>query len=151
MVSILFVCYGNICRSPMAVFVMKDLVKCAGREEEFLIRSEATTDDEAGNPVYPPAKRELAQHGISCEGKVAVRLRTADYAKYDFIIGMEERNVRDILSIVRGDPEGKVKKLLDFTARGGDIADPWFTRRFDVTYRQVSEGCAALLNYLLER
>ncbi len=145
----MFVCHGNICRSPMAEFIMKKLVKDNGLENEFLIKSSATSTEEiwngVGNPVYPPAKAELARHGISCEGKHAVQLTRDDYDKYDLFIGMDSMNIRNMHRILGGDPENKVRKLMDYTDRGGDVADPWYTRSFDVTYRDVLAGCEGLL------
>lgn len=153
MFRIMFVCHGNICRSPMAEFIMKDLVKKQGKEEEFTIKSSATSTEEiwngVGNPVYPPAKAELARHGIGCEGKRAVQLRMDDYDKYDLFIGMDSANIRNMHRILDGDPEGKIRKLMDYTDRGGDVADPWYTRSFDVTYRDVLDGCTALLKDIL--
>ena len=119
---------------------------------KFYIASAATSTEEIwngiGNPVYPPAKRELAKHGISCEGKRAVQITKADYGKYDYILGMEERNIRNILRIVGKDPEGKVKLLLDYSDNPRDIADPWYTGDFESTYRDVVEGCEGFLAYL---
>ena len=145
MIKILFVCHGNICRSPMAEFVMKDLVKKAGLEGQFQIASAATSTEEIGNPVYPPARRKLAEHGISCAGKTARQLTRADYARYDLLIGMDRANIRNMNRICGGDPEGKIKLLLDFTDRPGDVADPWYTGNFDTTWRDVLEGCQKLL------
>ncbi|MBQ3127981.1 MAG: low molecular weight phosphotyrosine protein phosphatase [Clostridia bacterium] len=154
MLKIMFVCHGNICRSPMAEFIMKDLVKKQGKEKDFLILSSATSTEEiwngVGNPVYPPAKAELAKHGISCEGKRAVQLKKDDYDKYDLFIGMDSANIRNMHRILGGDPEGKIRKLMDYTNRGGDVADPWYTRSFDVTYRDVLEGCTELLKTIKE-
>lgn len=152
MISILFICHGNICRSPMAEFVMKDLVRRAGLSEQFHIASAATSTEEIwngiGNPVYPPAKAELARHGISCEGKRAVQLTASDYEKYDYLIGMDSSNIRNMLRMLGGDPEGKVYKLLSFAGSDRDISDPWYTGNFDVTYSDVSRGCSAFLKYL---
>ena len=149
MTKIMFVCHGNICRSPMAEFILKDLVKKQGRENDFLIKSSATSTEEIwdgiGNPVYPPAKAELARHGISCEGKRAVQLSPFDYDKYDLFIGMDRMNIRNMHRILGGDPDGKIRKLMDYTSKGGDVADPWYTRSFDVTYRDVLAGCEGLL------
>ena len=145
MTRILFVCHGNICRSPMAEFVMKDLVKKAGLEGQFQIASAATSTEEIGNPVYPPARRKLAEHGICCAGKTARQLTRADYARYDLLIGMDRANIRNMSRICGGDPEGKIKLLLDFTDRPGDVADPWYTGDFDATWRDVLEGCTGLL------
>lgn len=152
MIKVLFVCLGNICRSPIAEFVLKDMVSRRNLSEKFYIASAATSTEEiwngVGNPVYPPAKRELARHGISCEGKRAVQITKADYEKYDYILGMEERNIRNILRIVGKDPEHKVKLLLDYTDEPRGIADPWYTGDFESTYRDVVEGCEGFLKYL---
>lgn len=145
MIKILFVCLGNICRSPMAEFVMKDMVAKQGRATEFVIASAATSAEESGNGVYPPAKVELARHGIGCKGKYSVQLQRSDYEKYDLLIGMDEGNIRNMRRICGGDPQGKIHKLLDYTVRGGDVADPWYTDRFDVAYRDIFNGCEALL------
>ena len=152
MIKVLFVCLGNICRSPMAEFIFKDMVQTQGIGDQFYIASAATSTEEIwngiGNPVYPPAKRELAKHGISCEGKRAVQMQKADYAKYDYLIGMEERNRRNMLWILGKDPENKVSLLLDYADEHGDIADPWYTGNFDSTYRDVVRGCEGFLRYL---
>ena len=145
MIRILFVCHGNICRSPMAEFVMKDLVRRAGLEGEFRIESAATSTEEIGNPVYPPARRKLAQHGIGCGGKTARQLKKADYDRFDLLIGMDSANLRNMNRICGGDPEDKLSLLLDYTARPGDVADPWYTGDFDATWRDVDEGCRGLL------
>ena len=155
MIKIMFVCHGNICRSPMAEFIMKKLVRDNGLEEEFLIQSTATSTEEIwtgiGNPVYPPAKAELHKHGISCEGKRAVQLTSFDYDKYDLFVGMDSANIRNMNRILLGDPENKIRKLMDYTDRGGDVADPWYTRNFDVTYRDVLDGCTGLLEALTKK
>ena len=152
MIRVLFVCLGNICRSPMAEFIMKSIISERGLSDRFYIASAATSTEEiwngVGNPVYPPAKRELAKHGISCEGKRAVQITKADYGKYDYILGMEERNIRNILRIVGKDPEHKVKLFLDYSDHPRDIADPWYTGNFESTYRDVVEGCEGFLLYL---
>ena len=145
MVKILFVCHGNICRSPMAEFVMKDLVKKAGLERDFEIASAATSTEEIGNPVYPPARRKLAEHGISCAGKTARQLKKSDYARYDYLVGMDSANLRNMQRICGGDPEGKLSLLLDWTARPGSVADPWYTGDFEATWQDVSEGCQGLM------
>ncbi len=145
---ILFVCLGNICRSPMAEFVMKDLVKKAGLEDHFLIASAATSAEELGNPVYPPAQRKLAEHGLSCKGKTARQMNAADYEQYDLLVGMDASNLRNMQRICGGDPQRKISLLLDYTARPGSVADPWYTGDFEATWRDVSEGCAALLEQL---
>ena len=144
--SILFVCHGNICRSPMAEFVMKHLVEEAGRSDEFAIDSAATSTEEIGNPVYPPARRKLAEHGIGCAGKTARQMTRADYDRYDLLVGMDEANIRNMRRISGDDPEGKIHQLLDFTERPGEVADPWYTGNFDATWRDVLEGCQCLLN-----
>lgn len=145
MTRILFVCHGNICRSPMAEFVMKDLVRKAGLAAEFEIASAATSAEETGNPVYPPARRKLAEHGIGCAGKTARQLRPEDYGRYDFLVGMDSANLRNMRRICGGDPEGKISLLLDFTKRPGDVADPWYTGDFDAAWRDVLAGCEGLL------
>lgn len=150
MKNILFICHGNICRSPMAEFVMKDLVKKAGLASQFHIESAATSRDEIGNPVYPPARRKLAEHGITCGGHAARQLTKLDYDEYDLLIGMDSANLRDMRRICGGDPEGKISLLLDHTDRPGDVADPWFTGDFEATWQDVQEGCQRLLNELLQ-
>lgn len=148
MTKILFVCHGNICRSPMAEFVMKDLVEKAGLGAQFTIASAATSTEEIGNPVYPPARRVLAQHGISCDGKTARQVRRAEYADWDLFIGMDFANLRNMERIFGGDPERKIHALLDYTARPGEVADPWYTGDFEATWRDVLAGCTGLLNSL---
>ena len=148
MKKILFVCHGNVCRSPMAEFVMKDLVQKAGLTDHFYIESAATSTEEIGNEVYPPAKRKLAEHGISCKGKTARQMTRSDYQRFDLLIGMDDWNIRNMTRIAGGDPEGKIHKLLDYTARKGDVADPWYTGDFDATWRDVTEGCRELLKSL---
>ena len=148
MKKILFVCHGNICRSPMAEFVMKDLVQKAGLSDHFYIESAATSTEEIGNEVYPPAKRKLAEHGISCKGKKARQMTRSDYQRFDLLIGMDDWNIRNMTRIAGGDPEGKIHKLLDYTVRKGDVADPWYTGDFDATWRDVTEGCGELLKSL---
>ena len=148
MKKILFVCHGNICRSPMAEFIMKDMVEKAGLQDEFYIESAATSTEEIGNEVYPPAKRKLAEHGISCKGKTARQMKRRDYERFDLIIGMDEWNIRNMTRICGGDPEGKIRKLLDYTNRKGDVADPWYTGNFEATWQDVTEGCECLLKLL---
>ena len=148
MKRILFVCHGNICRSPMAEFVMKDLVRKAGREADFYIESAATSTEEIGNEVYPPAKRKLAEHGIGCKGKTARQMTRRDYDRFDLLIGMDSANIRNMYRICGGDPEQKIHELLDFTDRIGDVADPWYTGDFEATWRDVLEGCQCLLEQL---
>ena len=149
MFRILFICWGNICRSPMAEFVMKDLVEKRGLSDAFEIASAATSTEEIGNPVYPPARAELARHGISCEGKRARQLRRDDYEKYDYIIGMENLNLSYMNRILGGDPEGKVHLLMDFTTHPEDIEDPWYTGDFQATWDDVNVGCDAMLDKLM--
>lgn len=153
MKRIMFVCHGNICRSPMAEFIFKRMVAEKGLEREFFIASSATSTEEirngVGNPVYPPAKRELAEHGISCEGKRAVQLQRSDYEQYDLFVGMDTANIRNMHRILGGDPDGKIRKLMDYTPFGGDVADPWYSDRFDIAYRDIYEGCKGLLEDLL--
>ena len=152
MIRILFVCHGNICRSPMAEFCMKDLVRKAGLEGEFQIESAATSSEEiwngVGNPVYPPAKKELSKHGITCEGKRAILLRRTDYDRYDLIIGMDQQNLCNMKRILGSDHASKIGLLLDYTDRPGDIADPWYTNDFETTWRDILCGCQGLLKVL---
>ncbi len=154
MIKILFVCHGNICRSPMAEFVMKDLVEKAGLSAQFHIASAATSTEEiwngVGNPIYPPARQKLAENGISCQGKRAVQLTASDYGKYDYLIGMDSANIRNMHRMLGGDPEGKISRLLSFTGSERDISDPWYTGDFDATFRDVMDGCQALLKHLQE-
>lgn len=155
MIKIMFVCHGNICRSPMAEFIFKDLVKKQGFEKEFTISSSATSTEEIwngiGNPVYPPAKKELAKHGLSCEGKRAVRLQAGDYEKYDLFIGMDSANIRNMIRIFDGDMDNKVHKLMNYTEQGGDVADPWYSGRFDIAYHDIYNGCTKLLDQLIKQ
>jgi len=129
---------------------MKDMAEKAKVSHRFSIASAAVSGEELGNPVYPPARRELSKHGIDCTGKRAVQLRRQDYGKYDLLVGMDRENVRNMHRILGGDPEGKIRMLMDYTARPGDVADPWYTGNFDVTYRDIAEGCAALLEKILK-
>ena len=149
MIKILFVCHGNICRSPMAEFVMKKLVKDARLSDKFEIESAATSTEEIGNPVYPPAKRKLAEHGIGCAGKTARQINVGDYKKFDLLIGMDSANIRNMTRICGGDPENKIKLLLNYAGLNRDVADPWYTGDFDATWNDVLKGCSALLeNYI---
>lgn len=132
----------------MAEFVMKELVRRAGREEEFEIASAATSTEEIGNEVYPPARRKLAEHDISCKGKTARQMTRSDYDHFDLLIGMDSWNIRNMNRICGGDPEGKIHMLLDYTNRPGDVADPWYTGNFEATWRDVLEGCTCLLDEL---
>lgn len=152
MIKIMFVCHGNICRSPMAEFIFKDLVKKEGLEDSFLISSSATSTEEIwngiGNPVYPPAKKELSKHGLVCDGKRAVQLKKNDYDKYDYFIGMDSANIRNMLRIFNSDKANKIHKLMDYTEQGGDVADPWYSGRFDIAYNDIYNGCFCLLQKL---
>lgn len=145
MKKILFVCHGNICRSPMAEYVMKDLVAASGRVSEFEIASAATSTEEIGNGVYPPVRRLLEAAGIDCSAHAARQMTAADYRHYDLVVAMDGQNLANIRRIIGSDPDGKVCRLLDFTPTPGDIADPWYTRDFGLTWRQVNAGCRALL------
>ena len=145
---ILFVCHGNICRSPMAEFVMKDLVRQAGRQDDFYIESAATSTEEIGNEVYPPARRKLAEHGITCKGKTARQMTRRDYDRFDLLIGMDAWNIRNMNRICGGDPEGKIHKLLDYANRHDDVADPWYTGDFEATWHDVLEGCECMLEQI---
>lgn len=148
MTKILFLGHGNICRSPMAEFIMKDLVKKADLEQKIIIESAATGTEEIGNPVYPPARRKLAEHRIDCSGKRARQLQNSDYEKYDLLIGMDYANLRDMYRICGGDFADKMHLLMDFTDHPGEVADPWYTDDFDTAWRDVMDGCQGLLHYL---
>jgi len=149
MIKILFVCHGNICRSPMAEFLFRDIVQKRGLSAQFYIASAATSSEELGNPVHYGTASKLMQYGISTQGKYAVQLRRKDYKEYDYILGMEYRNIRNIDRIIGSDPEHKVYKLMDFSENPRDIADPWYTGNFDRTYDDILEGCEGFLNYLI--
>ena len=152
MIKILFICHGNICRSPMCEFVMKDLVAKAGRADQFEIASAATSTEELGNPVHPGTRRELAKHGISCEGKRARQVTRADYDRYDMLICADSNNIRNLRRITGGDPDGKISLVLDHTSRPGrDVDDPWYSGDFESTWNDVSDGCAGLLRELTEK
>ncbi len=155
MTRIMFVCHGNICRSPSAEFIMKKLIKEKHLSDSFEIVSSATSTEEiyngVGNPVYPPMRKELERHGISCDGKRAVQLKSVDYEKYDLFIGMDSANIRNMHRIFGKDPDGKIKKLMDYTKKGGDVADPWYSERFDIAYNDIYEGCLGLFEYLLKK
>ena len=152
MIKILFVCHGNICRSPMAEFIFRKMSADAGKANRFVIASAATSSEEiyggVGNPVYPPARAELAKHGISCEGKRAVQLCREDYDSYDLLIGMDSANIRNMHRIFGGDPKGKIRKLMEYTERGGDVADPWYSERFDIAWRDIYDGCLGIMQFL---
>ncbi|MFR4352416.1 MAG: low molecular weight protein-tyrosine-phosphatase [Roseburia sp.] len=155
-IKVLFICHGNICRSPMAEFILKDMVHARGIADEFSIASAAMSNEEIGNGIYPPAKAELARHGIGTErlraevaAKTARRIRRSDYGEYDYLIAMEHYNIRNMMREFGEDSDNKICRLLDFTDRPGDIADPWYTRRFDVTYDEIVAGCEAFLERVL--
>ena len=149
MKKILFVCHGNICRSPMAEFVMKKLVCERGIADQFEIASAATSTEEIGNGVYPPVRQLLKTHGIDCAGKTARQLTKKDYSAYDLLIGMDSANFRNMHRICGGDPDGKIRLLLDYTDRPGNVADPWYTGDFESTWRDINEGCRGILKELL--
>lgn len=149
MVRIMFVCHGNICRSPMAEFILKELVRQVGRESEFVIASSATSTEEiwngVGNPMYPPAKAELRHRGIPFAERHAVQLTRQDYDRYDLFLGMDSANLRNMERIFGGDPQNEIRKLMSYTPRGGDVADPWYSDRFDIAFRDIYDGCVGLL------
>ena len=146
MINVLFICHGNICRSPMGEFILKDMTEKRGIAHKFYIESAATSTEELGNPVYPPARRKLKEHGIDCAGKTARQITKADYKKFDYIFCADSYNIKNALRIFGSDPENKVCRLLDLTNRPRDIADPWYTGNFDITWDDIVEGCEAFLN-----
>ena len=154
MKRILFVCHGNICRSPMAEFIMKKMARTAGLEDYFEIASAATSTEEIGNPVYPMARQELAKHGIGCPGKTARQIVPEDYARFDFIVGMDAAKLRSMQEVFGGDPQGKLSLLLDHTPEsdtkhhGRDVSDPWYTRKFNIAWDDIYTGCTALFEKL---
>lgn len=148
MIKILFVCHGNICRSPMAEFMMKKMLKDKGIYNQFEIASAATSNEEIGNPVYPPARQKLAQYGIRCDGKQARRVTKSEYDQWDYIICMDQYNVRNLMRILGSDPKEKVSKLMSWTGNGRDVADPWYTGDFQTTYDDIKEGLEAFLKQL---
>lgn len=150
MIRVMFICHGNICRSPMAEFVFKDMVAKKGLEDMFYIASSATSTEEIGNPVHYGTRNKLKEYGIETTGKRAVQLKKADYDQYDYLIGMEQRNITNIIRIISKDEHNKVKRLLDYTSNPRDIDDPWYTGDFTKTYDDIYEGCLALLNYILK-
>ncbi len=154
MIRIMFVCHGNICRSPMAEFILKDLVKERGVQGDFVISSSATSTEEiyhgVGNPVYPPVRAVLADHGMDPGGKRAVQLKKNDYDKYDLFVGMDSANIRNMQRIFGGDSKGKMHKLLEYINSSADVSDPWYTRDFDRCYHDIYRGCEGLLNALIQ-
>ena len=155
MIRILFVCHGNICRSPMAEFIFRDMAEKRGIAHRVTVASCATSTEEiwngVGNPVYPPAREELKRHGLTCEGKRAVQLKPSDYDDYDYLVGMDGRNLTNMRRMMGGDPEEKISLLMDYTSRPGDVADPWYSDRFDIAYRDIYEGCEGLMKVVLAR
>ena len=148
---ILFVCHGNICRSPMGEFILKDLAAKAGLADRFQIESAATSTEEIGNPVYPPARRKLAQHGIDCAGKTARQLAADDYGRFDLLLGMDRANIRNMTRICGGDPQGKIHLLMEYAGHPGrEVADPWYTGDFDAAWDDVLAGCQGLLRKIEE-
>ena len=146
MTKILFICLGNICRSPMAEAIMKHLAAEAGRSDEFEIASAAVSEEEWGNPIYPPAASVLRRHGIAYDGqRIARQMKASDYEKYDLIIAMDEANIRGIRRIAGGDPDNKIRLLLDYAGEHRNVADPWYTRDFKTAYDDILKGCRALL------
>ena len=148
-IRVMFVCLGNICRSPMAECVLKDMVAQRGLAHQFYINSSATSTEEIGNPIHPGTQRRLKQAGVPLVPHHAVQLRPSDYGKYDYFIGMDASNRRSMLRMLSGDPEGKVHLLLDFTDHPRDVADPWYTGNFDATYEDVVTGCESFLRAVL--
>lgn len=148
MIKILFICHGNICRSPMAEFIFRDMVTKRGLSDRFSIASAATSREEIGNPVYPPAKRKLREHGIDPAGKTARQMTKADYEEYDYLLAAERYNIGNMLRITGGDPRQKIHRILDFSDRPGDIDDPWYTGNFETAWNDIVEGCESFLTYL---
>ena len=148
MIKVLFICHGNICRSPMGEFILKDMLQKRGMADNFYVESAATSTEELGNPVYPPARRKLKEHGIDCSGKTARQITKSDYERFDYIFCADSNNVRNALRIFGDDPEQKIRRLLDITSHPRDIADPWYTGNFEITYNDIVEGCEAFLNKL---
>ena len=149
MKRIMFVCHGNICRSPMAEFIFKKMIKDKGLEKDYFVLSSATSTEEIGNSIYPPAKAQMRERGVDFSNeKRAVQLRRDDYGKYDLFVGMDSKNIRNMHLIFGGDPEGKINKLMDYTGRGGDVSDPWYSDRFDIAFDDIYEGCGCLLELL---
>ena len=151
MIKIMFVCHGNICRSPMAEFVFNDMVRKRGLADKMLAHSSATSTEEIGNDIHRGTRRILDKYGVSYSPREAVQLTRSDYTDYDLLVGMDSYNIRNMIRILGSDPDGKVVRLLDLTSRSGDVADPWYTGDFEATYRDVREGCEALINMLVQK
>jgi protein-tyrosine phosphatase len=147
-IKIMFVCHGNICRSPMAEFIMKDMVEKEGIAHKFDIKSSAVSFEEIGNPVYPPAKQKLAQYGISCGGKRAAHFEKTDYFANDYILVMDSSNMRNILRITEGENDGRIKLLMSYTGSDASVSDPWYSGDFQQAYDDINKGCAALLKFI---
>lgn len=148
MIKVMFVCHGNICRSPMAEFILKDIIKKRGLEDKFVISSSATSTEEIGNPVHPGTRKKLSSFNINTSGKKAVQITKSDYEKYDYIFLMDNNNIRNIKRIIDSDPDNKICRFLDITNNPRDIADPWYTGNFDETYNDILEGCTAFIEKL---
>lgn len=148
MIKVLFICHGNICRSPMAEYVMRNMVSKLGLADKFYLGSAATSTEELGNPIYPPAQRTMRAHGIDPSGHAARQLRRNEYDKWDMFVGMDSENMYYMKRMLGGDPEGKISMLMDYTDRPGEVSDPWYTRDFEATWRDVNEGCAGMIEYL---
>ena len=145
MIKVLFICHGNICRSPMSEFILRDMVAKRGIADQFEIASAATSREEIGNPVYPPAVRKLREHGIDPSWKRARQMTKQDYEYYDYLLAAEQYNIQNMLRIVGGDPEHKIHRLLDYSKHPRDIDDPWYSGDFEIAYRDIVEGCEAFL------
>ena len=147
-IKVMFVCHGNICRSPMAEFIFKNIIEKEGISNRFEVASSAVSFEEIGNPVYPPAKTELARHGISCAGKYAVHFEYEDYLANDYILVMDQSNMRNILRITKGENDGRIKLLMSYTGREASVSDPWYSGDFTTAYNDILSGCTALLNHI---
>ena len=147
-IKVMFVCHGNICRSPMAEFIFKNMIEKEGVSNRFEVVSSAVSFEEIGNPVYPPAREQLARHGISCAGKYAVHFEYEDYLANDYILVMDGSNMRNILRITKGENDGRIKLLMSYTGREASVSDPWYSGDFETAYNDILEGCSALLKYI---